>query len=176
MTIAKTDLHCILKFSSNDIFDIIQQSDSNKAHSHDMISIPMLNICGKSICKPLVLILNEFISNGVFPSEWKKGNVVPIHKKIDRKCLENYRSFSLLLICSKILERLIFNKLFPFLTKNSIISQNESGFKSGDSCVNQLTHELYKSFDDGFEIRSVYLGISKAFVKVWYEGINFKLR
>ena len=66
--------------------------------------------------------------------------------------------------------------MFPFLTKNSIISQNQSGFKPGDSCVNQLTHELYKSFDDGFEIRSVYLDITKAFVKVWYEGINFKLR
>ena len=66
--------------------------------------------------------------------------------------------------------------MFPFLTKNSIISQNQSGFKPGDSSVNQLTHELYKSFDDGFEIRSVYLDISKAFVKVWYEGINFKLR
>ena len=50
-----------------------------------MISIRMLKICGKSICRPLELIFSECISNGVFPSEWKKGNVVPIHKKNDRQ-------------------------------------------------------------------------------------------
>ena len=74
----------------------------------------MLKICGKSICRPLELIFNECISNGVFSSEWKKGNVVPIHKKSDRQCLENYRPVSLLPICGKILERLIINERFLF--------------------------------------------------------------
>ena len=74
----------------------------------------MLKICGKSICRPLELIFNECISNGVFSSEWKKGNVVPIHKKSDRQCLENYRPVSLLPICDKILERLIINEMFLF--------------------------------------------------------------
>ena len=51
--------------------------------------------------------------------------------------------------------------------------------KPGDSCINQLlsiTHEIYSSFDDVFEIRSVFLDISKAFDKVWHEGIIFKLK
>ena len=74
----------------------------------------MLKICGKSICRPLELIFNECISNGVFSSEWKKGNVVPIRKKSDRQCLENYRPVSLLPICGKILERLIINEMFLF--------------------------------------------------------------
>ena len=59
--------------------------DPNKAHSHDMISIRMLKICGKSICRPLELIFHECISNGIFPSERKNGNVVPIHKENDRR-------------------------------------------------------------------------------------------
>ena len=46
---------------------------------------------------------------GVFPSEWKKGNIVPIHKKGDKQTLKNYRTVSLLPICEKILERLILN-------------------------------------------------------------------
>ena len=50
-------------------------------------------ICGKSISRPLEL-LNECVSNGVFPSTWKKGNIVPIHKKNDRQCSENYRPVS----------------------------------------------------------------------------------
>ena len=57
------------------MIDIIQQLSPNKANSHDMISIQMLKICGKSICRPFELIFNEGRSNSVFPSEWKKGNV-----------------------------------------------------------------------------------------------------
>ena len=82
-----------INFSSNNIFDIIQRLDPSKAHSHDMISILILKMCGKPILKPLELIFNECMSNGVFPSVWKKGNALPIHKKNDRQCLENYRYY-----------------------------------------------------------------------------------
>ena len=60
-----------------------------------------------------------------------------------------------------------------------MISSNQSGLKPGDSCINQLlsiTHEIYKCFDDGFEVRGVFLDISKAFDKVWHEGIILKLK
>ena len=107
------------------------------------------------------------------------GNIVPIHKKNDRQCLKNYRPVSLLPICGKILERLIFNEMFLLFIKNGLILQNQSGFKTGDSCVNQLlsiTLEIYKSFDDGLDVRSVFLDISKALDKVWHEDIIFKLK
>ena len=61
----------------------------------------------------------------------------------------------------------------------SFIMASQSGFKPGDPWINQLlsiTHEIYSSFDDGFEVRSVFLDISKAFDKVWHEGIIFKLQ
>ena len=135
--------------------------------------------CGKSICKPLQLIFSQYIDTGSFPLEWKKANVVPVHKKGDKKCLKNYRPVSLLPICGKIFERLIFNEMFRFLIENNLISSNQSGFNPGDSCINQLlsiTHEIYKPFDDGFEVRGVFLDISKAFDKVWHKGIIFKLQ
>ena len=106
-------------------------------------------------------------------------SVVPVHKKGDKQCLKNHRPVSLLPVCGKIFERLIFNEMFGFLIENNLISSNQSGFKPGDSCINQLlsiTHEIYKSFDDGFEVRGVFLDISKAFDKVWYKGIIFKLQ
>ena len=109
----------------------------------------------------------------MFPSEWKKGNIVPCYRKDYKQNIKNYRPVSLLPICGKIFERLIFNEMFSFFLANNLLAPNQSGFKPGDSCINQLlsiTHEIYSSFDDGFEVRSVFLDISKAFDKVWHEG------
>ena len=60
-----------------------------------------------------------------------------------------------------------------------MVSSNQSGFRPADSCLNQLiaiTHEIYKSFDDGHEVRGVYLDISNAFDKVWHGGLLLKLQ
>ena len=59
--------------------------------------------------------------------------------------------------------------MFEFLIQNNLITPNQSDFKTGDSCINELisiTHEIYKSFDDGYEVLGVFLDISKAFDKV----------
>ena len=56
---------------------------------------------------------------------------------------------------------------------------NQSGFRTGDSYINQLlsfTHDIYYSFDEGFETRGIFLDISKAFDKVWHKGLIYKLR
>ena len=69
--------------------------------------------------------------------------------------------------------------MFCFFLDKGLISANKSGFKPGDSCINQLfsiTHNIYKSFDDGYEVRGVFLDISKVFDKVWHDGLIFKLQ
>ena len=68
--------------------------------------------------------------------------------------------------------------MFTFITENNLISPNQSEFRPGDSCVDQLlaiTHEIYKSIDEGFEVRGVFLDMSKAFDKIWHEGLLLKL-
>ena len=134
--------------------------------------------CGSSIYKPLEMIFKQCNETGFFPSEWKKANIVPILKKGDKQTLENYHPVSLLPIYGKILERLMFNEMFNFFIENKLISSNQSGFKPGDSCIDQLlsiTPEIHKSFEVGLEVRSVFLDISKAFDKVWHDGIIYKL-
>ena len=168
-----------INFTADNIEKMIVSLNSNKAHGHDNISTRMLKICGDTICKPLELFFKQALTTGLFPSEWKKGNIVPCYKKGDKQNLKNSRPVSLLPICGKIFERLIFNEMFRFFLANNILASKQSGFKPGDSCINQLlsiTHEIYSSFDDGFEVRSVFLDISKAFDKVWHEEIIFKLK
>ena len=88
---------------------------------------------------------------------------------------------SLLPICSKIFEKIIFNSLFEYLEDNKLLNCNQSGFRSGDSCVHQLlsiTHEIYKSFDanPSLEVRGVFLDTSKAFDQPWHDGLLYKLK
>ena len=69
--------------------------------------------------------------------------------------------------------------MYGFLHSNNLISYNQSGFRPGDSTINQLlsiTHDIYVSFENQSETRAVFLDISKAFDKVWHEGLLFKLR
>ena len=85
------------------------------------------------------------------------ANVVPIHKRNDKQNVKNYRPVSLLLI------------LTFYILWNVLISSNQSGFKQGDSYINQLlsiTHDIYQFLDQGYEVRGVVLDSSNAFDKV----------
>ena len=75
-------------FSVDDIKNIISKLDSNKAYGDDRISIRMLKLCDKSICKLLSIVFKSCLTQGIFPSEWKKANVVPIHKKPSSSVLQ----------------------------------------------------------------------------------------
>ena len=145
----------MVKFVNNDIIKVIQNLNPNKAHDHDKISIRMLKLCGDLLYRTLELIFNDCLASGISPSDWKKGNIVPVYKKNDKQCLNNYRPISLLPICSKSFERLIFKKMLGFFIENGLISQHQSGFKPGDSCINQLLsiiHEIYQLFDEVLDV------------------------
>lgn len=111
-----------VNFNRNNIFKIMQNLDHNKAHVHDKISIHVIEISDDSIIKPLQMIFKSFMEIGIFPNEWKKMNFVPIYKKGDKQELKNYSSVSLLPICGKILEQLIYNNLLELLINNDLIS------------------------------------------------------
>ena len=80
----------------------------------------------------------------------------------------------------KILEKNIFNNLYSYLHANNLLTKNQMGFRPGDSTTNQLLylldeiHQAYAS-TKSFEVRAVFLDISKAFDKVWHDGLIFKL-
>ena len=66
----------------------------------------------------------------------KKGNIVPIFKKDNKKDIISYRPVSLLPICSKIFERIIYDNLLKYFLDNNLITPKQSGFTPGDSCIN----------------------------------------
>ena len=123
-----------IQFEDQDIPKIIRSLNYNKAHGYDDIFIRLLKICNSSIVRPLSIIFKNCLQTGTFPNNWKKSNVVPIHEKVDKQLLQNYCPVSLLPICSKIFERIVFNPMLEFLEENNIFCPHQSGFCSSDSC------------------------------------------
>ena len=107
--------------------------------------------------------------------------MTPIFKKGDKQLIKNYRPISLLPICSKIFEKIIFKNLNSYLNTNNLLTTYQSGFRSGDSTTNQLLYlvnEIHQAFENpkSLEVRAVFLDITKAFDKVWHDGLTFKLK
>ena len=99
--------------------------------------------------------------------------------KGDKQLIKNYRPISLLPICGKMFEKIIFNNLYKYINANNLITKNQSGFRPGDSTSNQLLYlinEIHEAFDDtkSLEVRAVFFDISKAFDQVWHDGLIFK--
>ena len=166
---------------NDEILKLIRNLNPNKATGSDGISGQMLLLCDDSVVLPLKLIFQNILDKSIYPDLWKLANVTPIHKKEDKQLVKNYRPISLLPICGKIFEKIIFNSLYSYLNVNKLLTENQSGFRPGDSTTNQLLYlvsEIHDAFEDSksLEVRAVFLDISKAFDKVWHEGLIFKLK
>ena len=108
--------------------------------------------------------------------EKSKHNTV--HKKSDKQLITNYQPVSLLPICGKVFEKIIFNSFFAH---KNLLNSNQSGFRHGDLCVHQLisiTHCIYKGFDQNLllDMRGDFPVLSQTFDKVWYDYLLFKLK
>ena len=104
---------------------------------------------GKSLTLPLKMTFEAALNDGFFPDDWKKGNIVPVHKKYFKTMLINYRAISLLPIFAKKFERIIFTSMFEYSIENELFTVCQSGFLLVDSCTSQLLsiiHEIQKLF------------------------------
>ena len=116
----------------------------SKAHGHDEMSIRMPKLGVSAITEPLYVIFKNCLSSNTFPDVWKKANVIPDHNKGEKQVLKNYRPLSLLPICGKIFEKLIFNALHSFFEDRKLLNPCQSGFKQNDSCINQTQQKPMK--------------------------------
>ena len=86
----------------------------------------------------------------------------------------------LLPVASKIFEKAMYHNLLNYIEGENLLNINQSGFCANDSCINQLisvTHEIYCAFNcnPSIEVRGIFLDLSKAFDKLWHQGLLFKL-
>ena len=170
-----------ISLTNGEILSHIRNLNPNKAAGSDGVSGQMLLLCDRTVVLPLNIIYRTILDTSIYPVMWKLANVTPIFKKEDKQLVKNYRPISLLPICGKLFEKIVFNNLYIYLNRNGLITSNQSGFRPGDSTTNQLLfliNEIHEAFENpkSLEVRAVFLDISKAFDKVWHEGLLFKLK
>ena len=81
----------------------------------------LLKKCFSNLCEPLKYLFNLSIEKGIFPDDLKIAKVTPIYKADDKSDLSNYRPTSVLSCFSKILERIMYNRLYQYLTEKKIL-------------------------------------------------------
>ena len=136
-------------------------------------------ICDSSIARPLSIIFKNCLRSGSFPKNWKNQ----MHLFIKKVTSNFHQTISLFLYCQyvvKFLRELLSTMSLNIWKKNSLLCPNQSGFRPFGSSENQLlsiVHDIYANFNQHLtlEVRTNFLDISKAFEKVWHEGLLFKL-
>ena len=127
---------------------------------------------------PLVHICNVSFLYGVFPNELKIAKVIPLFKGGESKYLINYRPVSVLPVFSKVLERLMCNRIMEFVKENDVLYNMQFGFRKGHStaiALILLTDRISNALYNGEYVLGVFFLFSKAFDTVNHEILLRKL-
>ena len=164
--------------TEQEVLDLLKSLKVNKSTGHDGIGPKLLFESAPAIVSSLTRLINLSLTTSKVPDDWKKAQVIPIFKKNARDDPNNYRPISILPTVSKIAERIVFKHVYNYFHEHSLLTRNQSCVP-GDSTVNQLAF-LYNHFchaiDEKKDIQIVFCDIKKAFEKVWFKGLLFKLK
>ena len=144
----------------------------------DGIPSKLLKSCALALYIPIHHLFSVSLTKHIIPNEWKCHSITPIHKSGDKAQVTNYRPISLLCIISKVLERLVYDHLNKFITKNCIISCSQFGFRNSHSTNQQLLlflHMVHQSLNCNSNCDVIYLDFRKAFDSVPHNELLIKL-
>lgn len=170
----------LTQITSDEIQEEIAHLKVSKSPGYDCMDAIVLKQLPPNCIRNIKAIMNECFRLGHFPSQWKCAQVVVVPKPNKPESeIASYRPISLLVILSKILERLFLKRLLPILEDNHIIPDHQFGFRQGHGAIQQV-HRVVNRILDSFENKkycgAVFLDIRQAFDRVWHQGLLFKLK
>ena len=158
-----------INFTIDEIEDALNEQHVNKANGPDMIGNTLLKNLSKSLPKSLHLLFNLIANKAIFPTKWKISEIAQIFKDGDKQDASKYRTISLLSAVSKMLEKLIFEKLAPIVYPT--LTPDQHCFRPKRSTITNLIvylHEIFSCLDlpNCNYLNTFYSDFQKAFDKV----------
>jgi len=140
----------------------------------------MLKLCPPNILLSINKIFNATLDIGLIPSSWKLSKVIMIHKNNKPKDnFSSYRPISLISCISKLLEKIINNRLVDWTEQNKILPHCQSGFRKKKSCqdhIARFNQYITEGFNNKQHTGCVLFDLEKAFDKASHQGILHKLQ
>ena len=163
---------------SQEIKKVITNLKGKHSSGYDGISNHLLKLICHSICKPLSIICNRSMNEGVFPTSMKLAEILPLYKKGDEHLVDNYRPISLLITISKVLEKVLYKRVYNFLDTTGQLYKSQYGFRSKHSCehaVSELLGNILKGKEKNEHTIAIFLDLSKAFDTLEHSTLLRKL-
>ena len=138
----------------------------------------MLKDAAVVFAKSLTRIVNESLSQGTVPSEWKYAKITPLFKKGLSTDMDNCRPISVLPVVSKVLERIVHHQLHSFLSEHKLLNPYQCGFRRNHStkfAAIAFLDYIRRRMDLGLLAGAVFIDLRKAFDSVDHEILISKL-
>ena len=165
-----------IALSDTEVYTALSSLDPFKASGTDCIGPRILKTCSLALYPVVDHLFKMSLASCKLPKEWKLHCIIPIFKSGDKSLISNYRPISLLCSISKVLERIVYDKVFGFIGQS--ISKSQYGFLRDHSCLQQLLSFLScveKSLESRCQHDTIYLDFQKAFDRVPHKELLFKL-
>ena len=156
----------LLQTTQLEVAKIIKGLPNKTSSGHNQINNMLLKKLSDTISYPLTIIFNQSISQGIFPDTMKLAEVIPLHKGRETDQTVNYHLMSLLMTMSKVLEKIIYSRVYKFLDKNNILYESQYGFQNKRSCeqaICELLGHVLQAKESGDISAAMFLDLSKAF-------------
>ena len=152
--------------SQMEISKIIHQLKCKTSCGRDGLSNKVIKKLKNALTGTLCILFNLSLANDDFPESYKKSDVVPLHKSKSKLVRMNYRPILLLPVMSKILEKVVYKRVYSFLDKHNMLYVSQYGFRFRHSCehaVSELISEVLKNKVNNKYTLSLFLDLSKTF-------------
>ena len=149
-----------------EISETIKLLKDKKTLDSSGISVHFIKLFSDQLLSPLQHIINLSLSTSSVPSQLKIAKVIPLFKQGDASSMDNYRPISLLSSFSKILEKVVCNRLCSFLDTNNLLSAYQFGFRTGHSTIHPMLHfsnHISKALNNKEHTIAIFCDLRKAF-------------
>lgn len=161
-----------------EVLNTILGLKSSNSVGVDGISANILRHAAENLVPPLTCLINRSFADGIFPNNLKTARVLPLFKSGSCKQMSNYRPVSLLSAISKVLEKIMCDRLLSFLTRYNILNPAQHGFiknKSTKTALLDYLNALYENLNNNKKCVGAFMDLSKAFDMVDHPILLSKL-